>query len=184
MAYLIVLECSNNFDARGKSLQQAIHWSDEAVLKSKAYFYYDTNPPALRIKGVKQEDAGLYRCRVDFHKSPTKNCRIQLDVLVPPAKITILDDQGAAVLNNVVGPYRENADINMTCISSGGQPTPKVTWWREHALLDDSYHVLPDGTVKNVLYLEKLSRHDLHSMSPKWKKVTRQLSLPTYLDEK
>uniref|UniRef100_A0A1S4GDZ3 Sidestep protein n=1 Tax=Anopheles gambiae TaxID=7165 RepID=A0A1S4GDZ3_ANOGA len=153
-----------SFDARGKSLQQAIHWSDEAVLKSKAYFYYDTNPPALRIKGVKQEDAGLYRCRVDFHKSPTKNCRIQLDVLVPPAKITILDEQGAAVLNNVVGPYRENADINMTCISSGGQPAPKVTWWREHALLDDSYLVLPDGTVKNVLYLEKLSRHDLHSV--------------------
>ena len=84
---------------------------------------------------------------------------------VPPAKITILDEQGAAVLNNVVGPYRENADINMTCISSGGQPAPKVTWWREHALLDDSYLVLPDGTVKNVLYLEKLSRHDLHSVS-------------------
>uniref|UniRef100_A0A182IIY5 Ig-like domain-containing protein n=1 Tax=Anopheles atroparvus TaxID=41427 RepID=A0A182IIY5_ANOAO len=50
-----------SFDARGKSLQQAIHWSDEAVLKSKAYFYYDTSPPALRIKGIKQEDAGLYR---------------------------------------------------------------------------------------------------------------------------
>ncbi|ETN58361.1 sidestep protein [Anopheles darlingi] len=268
-----------SFDARGKSLQQAIHWSDEAVLKSKAYFYYDTTPPALRIKGVKQEDAGLYRklllnriklrsgpknpilgpaqpspaqgpedtgflegiegilffgplldtgtgfqfipraiesfqqplrplidrtsvtfgpdnldfdfpfappspsiehkiaavlwlvlvkkdllCRVDFHKSPTKNCRIDLDVLVPPTKITILDELGAAVLNNVVGPYRENADINLTCISTGGQPTPKVTWWREHALLDDSNVILPDGTVKNVLYLEKLSRNDLHSV--------------------
>ncbi|XP_035773547.1 nephrin-like [Anopheles albimanus] len=153
-----------SFDARGKSLQQAIHWSDEAVLKSKAYFYYDTSPPALRIKGVKQEDAGLYRCRVDFHKSPTKNCRIDLDVLVPPTKITILDELGAAVLNNVVGPYRENADINLTCISTGGQPTPKVTWWREHALLDDSNVILPDGTVKNVLYLEKLSRNDLHSV--------------------
>lgn len=42
-------------------MQQAIHWSDEAVLKSKAYFYYENNPPALRIKNVKQEDAGLYR---------------------------------------------------------------------------------------------------------------------------
>ncbi|XP_058118027.1 nephrin [Anopheles coustani] len=153
-----------SFDARGKSLQQAIHWSDEAVLKSKAYFYYDTSPPALRLKGVKQEDAGLYRCRVDFHKSPTKNCRILLDVLVPPTKITILDEKGAAVANNVVGPYRESADVNLTCISSGGLPTPKVTWWREHALLDDSFLVLPDGTVKNVLYLEKLSRHDLHSV--------------------
>ncbi|XP_058451516.1 nephrin [Malaya genurostris] len=153
-----------SFDARGKSLQQAIHWSDEAVLKSKAYFYYETNPPALRIKNIKQEDAGLYRCRVDFQKSPTKNCRIDLDVLVPPSKVTILDELGAAVQNNLVGPYRENADINLTCVSSGGIPTPKVTWWKEHALLDDSFVVLPDGTVKNVLYLEKLSRGDLHSI--------------------
>ncbi|XP_055549461.1 nephrin isoform X1 [Wyeomyia smithii] len=153
-----------SFDARGKSLQQAIHWSDEAVLKSKAYFYYETNPPALRIKNIKQDDAGLYRCRVDFQKSPTKNCRIDLDVLVPPSKVTVLDEQGAAVQNNLVGPYRENADINLTCVSSGGIPTPKVTWWREHALLDDSFLVLPDGTVKNVLYLEKLTRSDLHSV--------------------
>uniref|UniRef100_A0A182MPM5 Ig-like domain-containing protein n=1 Tax=Anopheles culicifacies TaxID=139723 RepID=A0A182MPM5_9DIPT len=91
---------------------------------------------------------------------------------VPPTKLTILDELGAAVLNNVVGPYRENADINLTCISSGGQPAPKVTWWREHALLDDSYLVLPDGTVKNVLYLEKLSRHDLHSGFSNWYQVS------------
>ncbi|XP_039431401.1 nephrin [Culex pipiens pallens] len=153
-----------SFDARGKSLQQAIHWSDEAVLKSKAYFYYENNPPALRIKNVKQEDAGLYRCRVDFQKSPTKNCRIDLDVLVPPSKLVILDEQGAAVLNQLVGPYQESTDINLTCVSSGGVPTPKVTWWREHALLDDSFMILPDGTVKNVLYLEKLSRADLHTI--------------------
>ncbi|XP_055603399.1 nephrin [Uranotaenia lowii] len=153
-----------SFDARGKSLQQAIHWSDEAVLKSKAYFYYETNPPVLRIKNVKQDDAGLYRCRVDFLKSPTKNCRIDMDVLVPPSRVTILDDQGAEVQNNVVGPYREHTDINLTCISSGGIPTPKVTWWKEHALLDDSFMVLPDGTVKNVLYLEKLTRSDLNSI--------------------
>ncbi|XP_055634568.1 uncharacterized protein LOC129774711 isoform X2 [Toxorhynchites rutilus septentrionalis] len=153
-----------SFDARGKNLQQAIHWSDEAVLKSKAYFYYETNPPALRIKNVKQEDAALYRCRVDFQKSPTKNCRIDLDVLVPPSKLAILDEMGAAIQNNIVGPYQENTDINLTCVSSGGIPTPKVTWWREHALLDDSFLILPDGTVKNVLYLEKLSRSDLHSV--------------------
>ncbi|KXJ73563.1 hypothetical protein RP20_CCG015559, partial [Aedes albopictus] len=153
-----------SFDARGKSLQQAIHWSDEAVLKSKAYFYYETNPPALRIKNIKQEDAGLYRCRVDFQKSPTRNCRIDLDVLVPPSKVTILDELGAAVMDSTVGPYKENVDINLTCVSSGGVPTPKVTWWKEHALLDDSFIILPDGTVKNVLYLEKLTRSDLNSV--------------------
>lgn len=50
-----------SFDARGKNLQEAVHWQDEAVLRSKAYFYYDTIPPALKIKNVKTDDAGLYR---------------------------------------------------------------------------------------------------------------------------
>lgn len=56
---LVLFPCS--FDARGKSLQEAVHWQDEAVLRSKAYFYYDTIPPALKIKNVKTDDAGLYR---------------------------------------------------------------------------------------------------------------------------
>lgn len=62
-------------------LQEAQHWSDPDVLKSKAQFYYETNPPVLRIKLIKREDAGLYRCRVDFQKSPTRNSRINLTVL-------------------------------------------------------------------------------------------------------
>lgn len=69
------------FDARGKPLQQATHWADENVLGNKAHFYYDTNPPALRIRDIKRNDAGLYRCRVDFQKSPTRNWRINLTVL-------------------------------------------------------------------------------------------------------
>jgi hypothetical protein len=56
---LFLVLCS--FDARGKNLQEAVHWQDEAVLRSKAYFYYDTIPPALKIKNVKTDDAGLYR---------------------------------------------------------------------------------------------------------------------------
>lgn len=152
-------------DARGKPIQYANHWSDKTVfLNSSVYFYHETNPPALRIRNITHHLAGLYRCRVDFQKSPTKNCRIDLDVLVPPSRLTILDELGAAVLDGMVGPYPEHAEINLTCVSFGGIPTPKVTWWKEHALLDDSFIILPDGTVKNVLYLEKLTRSDLHSV--------------------
>lgn len=45
-----------------------------------------------------------------------------------------------------------------------GSPPPRVSWWREHALLDDSFQVLPDGTVKNILHLSKISRRDLHTV--------------------
>lgn len=164
-------------------LQEAQHWSDPDVLKSKAQFYYETNPPVLRIKLVKREDAGLYRCRVDFQKSPTRNSRINLTVLgkfitrhhfdiflitfffpVPPTKLTILDNDGAAVLDHTVGPYREGSSVNITCMTSGGIPPPRVSWWREHALIDDSFTVLPDGSVKNVLHLTKIDRKDLNTV--------------------
>ncbi|KAJ6645252.1 Hemicentin-1 [Pseudolycoriella hygida] len=154
------------FDARGKTLQQAVHWADHEVLKSKAHFYYDSHPPALRIRQTRRDDAGLYRCRVDFQKSPTRNWRINLTVLVPPTELIILDNQGATVTENTIGPYREGVSINVTCMSSGGIPPPRVSWWKEHALLDDSFEILPDGSVKNVLHLPKLQRRDLHNILP------------------
>ncbi|CRL06332.1 CLUMA_CG019078, isoform A [Clunio marinus] len=152
-----------SFDARGKSLQEAVHWQDEAVLRSKAYFYYDTIPPALKIKNVKTEDAGLYRCRVDFQKTPTKNCRLNLSVLVPPTHLEIFNERGTVATNSVVGPYKEGSTVNITCMSSGGVPAPRVTWFKEHALIDDSFQELPNGTVRNVLTLPRITRSDLES---------------------
>lgn len=176
-------------DARGKPLQQAVHWADQDVFSTKAHFYYDSHPPSLRIKTVKREDGGLYRCRVDFQKSPTRNWRINLTVLgkgfyyllqivdkryctyysfffffqftVPPTQLIILDSEGATMVDNTIGPYREGVNINITCMSSGGIPPPRVSWWKEHALLDDSFQILPDGTSKNILHLSRLHRKDL-----------------------
>ncbi|CAD7089638.1 unnamed protein product [Hermetia illucens] len=153
-----------SFDSRGKPPTQAIHWSSQDVLKKKAHFHYESKPPGLRIKGVEEDDAGLYRCRVDFHKSPTRNWRINLTVLVPPSQLTIVDTFGATVMDSIVGPYNEGSNINMTCLSSGGVPPPRVSWWKEHALLDDVFQVLPDGTVRNILHLPKLTRGDLFSV--------------------
>lgn len=96
---------------------------------------------------------------------------------VPPSQLIILDSQQGAETtvatvvstnsweNTVVGPYQEGNSFNITCLASGGIPAPRVSWWRGHALLDDSFEVLPDGTVKNVLFVSKLSRRDLFTVS-------------------
>lgn len=46
-----------------------------------------------------------------------------------------------------------------------GVPLPRVTWFKEHALIDDSYQELMNGTVRNVLHLAKITRSDLESVS-------------------
>jgi len=84
---------------------------------------------------------------------------------VPPTQLTILDNHGAAVRDQTAGPYLEGDSINLTCLSSGGIPPPRVSWWREHALVDDSYQVLPDGSVRNALQLKNIQRKDLLTVS-------------------
>jgi len=44
------------------------------------YFDVNQNPPILIINPVYEEDAGEYRCRVDFRKSRTKNFVAKLTV--------------------------------------------------------------------------------------------------------
>jgi len=47
-----------------------------------------------------------------------------------------------------------------------GRPNPRVSWWRDHALLDDMSEEVNqiDSRVVNELRLVQLRREDLHSI--------------------
>ncbi|CAO1440615.1 unnamed protein product [Diamesa serratosioi] len=153
-----------SFDARDTSLlDTGSHHEGNSSLTGRSHFNTTLRETAFVISSTKGTDNGLYRCRVDFLKSPTRNIKIQLSVIVPPENVLILNEKGVHIPHYILGPYNEGSSINITCVSTGGRPLPKVTWWRDNVLLNSTTIHLSDKKVKNILQLNKLERRDLHN---------------------
>eukprot|EP00095_Tigriopus_kingsejongensis_P001267 maker-scaffold149_size310270-snap-gene-0.11 protein:Tk01267 transcript:maker-scaffold149_size310270-snap-gene-0.11-mRNA-1 annotation:"PREDICTED: uncharacterized protein LOC663132" len=151
------------YDTRGQSHAEARHWSDEKILGTRAFFRGDESPGRLVLDTVQPVDSGVYRCRVDFYRAPTTIESVMLDIIVPPEKPKIYDERSQEVRLKL-GPYKVGDEVALKCISTGGNPSPKVSWWRDHALLDDVSEEVVKGKVVNSLRLIKLARNDLHSI--------------------
>ena len=87
------------FDVRGKSVYRyASHYTDDNVFGHRAKMRVPTLPSGsattsgnsyqppddgyavLVVESIRRSDAGVYKCRADFKKSPTKNSRFILSV--------------------------------------------------------------------------------------------------------
>ncbi|XP_022238856.1 uncharacterized protein LOC111085286 [Limulus polyphemus] len=68
-----------SYDARSDSTYKTAHFSDDP-LGSRAQFYLNSRPPALKIGKVKKDDEGEYECRVDYRRSRTEKWKIFLNV--------------------------------------------------------------------------------------------------------
>ncbi|KAG5671866.1 hypothetical protein PVAND_002037 [Polypedilum vanderplanki] len=117
-----------SFDVRGRAFSKALYWSDTNAFGPRAYFLTVSKPATLSVDNVQLDDEGVYRCRVDFQNSPTRNHRINLTVIVPPHQILVYDASGRDVAGSV-GPLLEDNNLVLTCEVRGGRPEPIVQWY-------------------------------------------------------
>lgn len=63
-------------------MKDAQHWSDDKMmLYGRAHLKASSDKVRLILEPVLREDEAVYKCRVDFKKSPTRHYRIHLAVI-------------------------------------------------------------------------------------------------------
>ncbi|XP_035725896.1 hemicentin-1-like isoform X1 [Vespa mandarinia] len=128
-----------SFDVRGRrQFNNAQLWSSPTALGSRAFFITATNPAHLSIDRLEAKDEGIYRCMVDFKNTPTENQKMNLTVIVPPSKPEILDSTTKDI-SRIKEPYNEDSDVKLICQVRGGKPPPKLTWYLDNNVIDESY---------------------------------------------
>ncbi|XP_068153832.1 protein turtle homolog B isoform X1 [Drosophila tropicalis] len=151
-----------NFDVRGRQFGQARLWSSPLAFGTRAHFSSTSHPAQLKIDNIRIEDEGVYRCRVDFRNSPTRNLKINLTVIVPPDRPIIYGPSRHDKASNVES-FNEGNDIVLACEVSGGRPRPNVTWYLDNTVIDESFEQRPDGKTINHLSYPNIGRQHLNA---------------------
>ncbi|XP_076164857.1 neural cell adhesion molecule 2 [Ptiloglossa arizonensis] len=149
-------------DARGTSIDQARLWSDPHVLGKRATMNINVKPAKLEIDPLEATDAGVYRCRVDYKNSPTRNRKVNLTVIVLPNKPVIYTGAGRS-LAMTLQPVNEGSELSLLCEVIGGSPPPKVTWHFEGKILDDTYTLESGDITINRLNISEVTRKYLRA---------------------
>ncbi|XP_065338847.1 contactin-2-like isoform X4 [Cloeon dipterum] len=152
-----------SYDLRGrKGSNNPKLWSSPNGFGPRARFQTETTPAVLQVDSLTTDDEGLYRCRVDFKNSPTRNLKINLTVIVPPERPVIFD----AIRRDrtkILEPYNEGSDVHLICEVSGGRPRPELKWFLENTLIDDSYEHRPGDLTVNHMVFPNIGRQHLNS---------------------
>ncbi|XP_055618314.1 hemicentin-2 isoform X2 [Toxorhynchites rutilus septentrionalis] len=125
----------------GVPISGAQHSTFASDLGQRLFFSVGSTPKEarLQVRNIKQSDGGVYRCRVDYFNSPTRNYRVNLTLVVPPDEPRIFDAQGKEI-SAVAGPFREGHELFLSCQVSGGRPPPRVSWWHDGVEFSGASH--------------------------------------------
>ncbi|KAJ8957743.1 hypothetical protein NQ318_017641 [Aromia moschata] len=126
-------------DARGGPIDKASHLAMTDDLGGRSYFITENEPSKARLKiqKVTRRDQGVFRCRVDFVNSPTRNFQVNLTLVVQPTDLKIFDVEGRELkINSPAGPFLEGHELFLSCQVIGGRPKPTLVWWYNNTILD------------------------------------------------
>ncbi|CAG4930416.1 unnamed protein product [Parnassius apollo] len=151
-----------SYDVRGRALTQPKLWSSPSGFGSRAYFRAAAIPATLLLDNVFTTDAGVYRCRVDFKNSPTRNLRLNFTVITPPNRPVIIDAK-TRDQTRLLEPYDEGDTLELICEVHGGNPRPRLTWYLENTVIDDSFEQQTDGVTVNTLTFPSIGRQHLNA---------------------
>ncbi|KAK0079824.1 hypothetical protein PV325_000765 [Microctonus aethiopoides] len=125
-------------DARRGGLEhETSNWSDPGMFGGRASMRINTQPTGLEVDPLISTDSGVYRCRVDYRDSPTKNQKINLTVIVPPRRPSIFIGPDRTY-TKTLQPVNEGSPLTLLCEVIGGSPPPHVAWYLDDHLLDDT----------------------------------------------
>ncbi|XP_045537741.1 nephrin [Papilio machaon] len=151
-----------SYDVRGRALTQPKLWSSPSGFGARAFFRAAAVPATLLLDNVFTSDAGVYRCRVDFTNSPTRNLRLNFTVITPPERPVIIDAK-TRDQTRLLEPYDEGDTLELICEVRGGDPKPRLTWYLENTVIDDSYELQRDGVTMNTLTFPSIGRQHLNA---------------------
>ncbi|CAG9792223.1 unnamed protein product [Diatraea saccharalis] len=75
-----------------------------------------------------------------------------------PEKPKIFDELDKEVVG-VAGPYVEDRSLKLTCVVSGGNPLPRLRWWRDDRVIETQMPIDDGSGISSLaLRIMKLSR--------------------------
>ncbi|XP_065563409.1 neural cell adhesion molecule 2-like [Artemia franciscana] len=117
-------------------------------------------PGTIIVNGLSIADTGIYRCRVEYPRSPTKHLRHKLKVIESPS-VPMIYDSEMSIVNGETAPYDEGSGLTLICEVSGGGASIHVQWWKDNVtLLDDTLERSDNNYKLNELHIDSLSRYD------------------------
>ena len=77
---------------------------------------------------------------------------LSLLTTVPPQRPRIVSRATGEAFGEWTAPVREGATAALVCETAGGDPLPRISWWRGKTVIDDVVEEVGGGNALSMIY--------------------------------